>query len=50
MLKAHLLPIAYQTNIMDEGIVTGIITALVLGGVVLYIYIASRDHKYKKKK
>lgn len=35
---------------MDEGILTGIITAAVLGTVFIVLYIVSKKHKFKKKK
>jgi len=34
---------------MDEGIITGIITIVVLGAVVVWIVISSRNHKSKKR-
>ena len=34
---------------MDEGVLTGIITAAVLGGVFLLLYISSKSKKNKKK-
>lgn len=35
---------------MDSGIITGIVTAAVLGAVVVFVYISSRNHKPKKKR
>jgi hypothetical protein len=35
---------------MDTGILTGIITAAVLGGVFILLYISSKGHKSKDKK
>lgn len=35
---------------MDEGILTGIITAVVLGTVFIVLYIVSKKHKFKKKR
>lgn len=35
---------------MDEGVLTGIITAAVLGGVFLILYISSKSKKHKKNK
>ena len=33
---------------MDEGIITGIVTAAVLGCVIVFVFIKSRGHKSKK--
>jgi hypothetical protein len=35
---------------MDSGILTGIVTAAVLGAVFLLLYISSKSHKSKKNK
>ncbi len=35
---------------MDSGIITGIITLIILGGVFVWIFIASRQHEAAKKK
>jgi hypothetical protein len=35
---------------MDSGILTGIITAAVLGTVFILLYISSKKHKSKKKR
>lgn len=35
---------------MDEGILTGVITAVVLGGIFLILYISSKSKKNKKNK
>jgi len=35
---------------MDEGILTGIITAVVLGTIFIILYIIGKNHKSKKKK
>ncbi len=35
---------------MDEGILTGIITAAVLGTVFVILFIVSKKHKFKNKK
>ena len=35
---------------MDEGILTGIVTAAVLGCIVIYVFIKGRGHISKKKK
>lgn len=35
---------------MDEGILTGIITAAVLGTVFVILFIVSKKHKFKKKR
>ena len=34
---------------MDEGILTGIITAIVLGCVAIYVVVKGRNHNAKKK-
>lgn len=35
---------------MDEGVLTGVITAAVLGGIFLILYISSKSKKQKKDK